>query len=177
MKHSHPLTARPVLAAGIVLISFTLVLAACAPYGAAAQGSNGNTPAAPTSAVASATPMASAAGNGDVQLANDPKFGQILVTASGLTLYTFEIDKPGVSNCQSSDCVKYWPPYLASGQPMAAAGITGKLSLITRPDGTQQVTYNDMPLYTFIADKKPGDITGDGINQFGGVWHVAVVGK
>ena len=29
--------------------------------------------------------------------------------------------------------------------------------------------YNGWPLYTFIKDAKPGDVTGDGV---GGVWHV-----
>lgn len=27
-----------------------------------------------------------------------------------------------------------------------------------------------MPLYYWVKDKKPGDVTGDGVN---GVWHVA----
>jgi predicted lipoprotein with Yx(FWY)xxD motif len=33
-----------------------------------------------------------------------------------------------------------------------------------------QWAYNGRPLYLWQKDKKPGDVTGDGV---GGVWHVA----
>ncbi len=173
MKYSTSIGLRPALAAGFVLLSFAFILAACAPYPASAQGSSGNTP--PAGTALSPTPLSAAAGSGDVQLANNPKFGQILVASNGFTLYTFDFDLPELSRCTDSSCIKYWPPYLSSGQPKAAAGITGTLGLISRADGTLQVTYNDMPLYTFAVDKNPGDAAGDGINQFGGVWHAIVV--
>ncbi len=195
MKYSQSSTSRTILSDGIILAIFSLVMAACAPYGASAQGATSNTPAAPVGAspsttpiatpvpgtsnapTASGTPITSSGGSGEVQVANNSKFGQILVTSSGLTLYTFDYDQAGVSRCTDSACVKYWPPYLASTQPMSVAGITGQLGLITRSDGMMQVTYNDKPLYTFAFDKNPGDATGDGINQFGGVWHVVVIGS
>ncbi len=174
MKHSNPLSRPTPLAAGLILLSFALLLAACAPYGVSAQGSNANTPAAPAG---SATPMATAAASGNVQVAKNTKLGQILVTSSGFTLYTFALDKPGVSNCTDSACVKYWPPYTASAQPTVSAQLPGKLGLITRPDGAMQVAYNDLPLYTFLGDKKPGDATGDGLNENGGIWHAVVIGS
>ncbi len=170
MKHSNTFSLRPALAAGFVLLSFALVLAACAPYGASAQGLNGNTSATPTGA-------APAAGSGNVQTANNSKLGQILVTSSGFTLYTFELDKPGVSNCTDATCVTYWPPLTASAQPVASVQLPGKLGLITRPDGKMQVTYNDLPLYTFLGDKKAGDATGNGLNENGGIWHVVGIGS
>ncbi len=177
MKHSNSLSRRTPLAASIVLLSFALLLAACAPYGASAQGLSGNGSATPTGAAPSATPVAPAASSGDVQLANNTKLGQILVTSGGFTLYTFELDKPGVSNCTDATCVTYWPPYTASAQPTASAQLPGKLGLITRSDGKMQVTYNDLPLYTFLGDKKPGDATGDGLNENGGIWHAVVIGS
>ncbi len=51
----------------------------------------------------------------------------------------------------------------------ASAMATGKLSIITRGDGSKQWAYDKMPLYGWFKDKKTGDVTGDGR---GGVWHV-----
>jgi predicted lipoprotein with Yx(FWY)xxD motif len=34
------------------------------------------------------------------------------------------------------------------------------------------VTYNGHPLYYFASDTKPGDTTGQNINQFGAPWYV-----
>jgi predicted lipoprotein with Yx(FWY)xxD motif len=43
---------------------------------------------------------------------------------------------------------------------------------ITRSDNTSQSTYNGMPVYHYEDDKKPGDITGQGKNEFGGLWYL-----
>ena len=174
MRNSKSFSARPAWIAGAVLIVLSLALAACAPYAAAAQGPTAT--AAPAGAAPSATPLIPVTGGAAVQVVNNPKFGQILVTSSGMTLYTFAIDQAGVSRCESSSCVAYWPPYTASAQPVVAPQVEGKIGLITRSDGTMQLTFNEMPLYTFIADKKPGDVQGDNVNQFGGLWHVAAIG-
>ena len=139
-----------------LVILFSLLLSACGYAAAAPQ-------AAPAS-----IPVTGAS----VQVADQARFGKILVNASGLTLYTFEIDSPTESKCTDSGCVTYWPPLTVNGLPAAGSGVSGKLATITRPDGSQQLTYNGKPLYTFKLDQKPGDATGDGINQYGGVWHV-----
>jgi predicted lipoprotein with Yx(FWY)xxD motif len=34
------------------------------------------------------------------------------------------------------------------------------------------VTYGGHPLYYFVSDRKPGQTTGQGVNQFGGPWWV-----
>ena len=34
------------------------------------------------------------------------------------------------------------------------------------------MTYNGHPLYYYVGDRKPGDATGEGPNQFGGEWYV-----
>jgi predicted lipoprotein with Yx(FWY)xxD motif len=47
--------------------------------------------------------------------------------------------------------------------------VTGKLGIITRPDGTKQLTIDGRPVYTYLADKQPGDVNGQG---FGGLWYV-----
>lgn len=90
--------------------------------------------------------------------------GKVLTDANGMTLYTYDKDEPGKSNC-SGECAEYWPPALAG----SGAAPVGDLGLTTRADGTMQWTDDGKPLYTFVDDKKPGDVTGDGKND---VWHV-----
>jgi predicted lipoprotein with Yx(FWY)xxD motif len=34
------------------------------------------------------------------------------------------------------------------------------------------VTYNHWPLYRYIADTKPGQATGQGLDLNGGLWYV-----
>ncbi|EMQ99519.1 COG4315 family predicted lipoprotein [Paeniglutamicibacter gangotriensis] len=48
-------------------------------------------------------------------------------------------------------------------------GVTGEAGTIDSPDGTKQLTLNGMPLYYFAQDAKPGDVTGQGVND---VWYV-----
>ncbi|HKN45297.1 MAG TPA: hypothetical protein VJW23_15405, partial [Propionibacteriaceae bacterium] len=101
--------------------------------------------------------------------------GPILVDAQGRTLYLFEADKNGKSAC-SGPCATAWPPLLSNGAPQAAMGASASLIGTTaRGDGGSQVKYADHPLYYFVGDKAPGDVTGQGIDQFGAKWYV--VGK
>jgi predicted lipoprotein with Yx(FWY)xxD motif len=90
--------------------------------------------------------------------------GEILTDAAGMTLYTFDKDQSGMSNCYDK-CAVNWPPLMAASGAMGA----GDFSLVTRKDGGMQWAYKGMPLYLWIKDKAPGDTTGDGV---GGVWHV-----
>ena len=85
----------------------------------------------------------------------------VLADAAGRTVYTFDKDEPGKSNC-SGGCLVAWPAFTA--KPEAAA--KGEFGLIS---GTRQWTVNGKPLYYFAGDAKPGDRNGDGQ---GGVWHV-----
>jgi hypothetical protein len=41
--------------------------------------------------------------------------------------------------------------------------------------GGMQVAYKGLPLYRFSGDVNAGAANGDGINSFGGVWHVVKV--
>lgn len=91
--------------------------------------------------------------------------GEILTDADGMTLYTFDNDAGGMSNCYD-DCAVKWPPLAADEGAMAE----GEFTLVERNDGTMQWAYKGEPLYLWVNDQKPGDMTGDGV---GGVWHVA----
>ena len=87
-----------------------------------------------------------------------------VLTSAGRTLYTFDKDAAGKSNCNGA-CATAWPPFAAK----EGARASGNFSVITRDDGTKQWAVNDKPLYFFAADAQPGDVKGDGKN---GVWHV-----
>ncbi len=159
----------------LMLAILSLIMAACASTSAASPYSN------QPSAEATGSPNSDVAlpdtGSSPVQVAGNQQFGQILVTTDGMTLYNFAIDTPEMSNCTTSACVAFWPPYLVGAQPTSEPNLPGKLSTITRPDGSKQVTYNGSPLYTFALDKNPGDANGDGVNEFGGIWHVVSIGS
>jgi predicted lipoprotein with Yx(FWY)xxD motif len=89
----------------------------------------------------------------------------MLVDHSGMTLYTFDKDAGGKSMC-SGECAKSWPPLLVKAGEKAQ----GDGTQIKRDDGSMQWAYHGKPLYTFVKDKKAGDVTGDGMKD---VWHVA----
>ncbi len=95
----------------------------------------------------------------------DTANGEILTDAKGMTLYIFDKDAMDTSNCYD-DCAVKWPPLMAD----ASAKADGEFTLIKRKDGSMQWAHEGMPLYLWQDDKKPGDVTGDGV---GGVWHVA----
>jgi predicted lipoprotein with Yx(FWY)xxD motif len=97
--------------------------------------------------------------------------GRVLVDGRGHTLYLFQRDARGKSTCAGA-CAAYWPPLIASGKPLAGAGVRQALLGTTkRRDGRLQVTYNHHPLYGFVSDVRRGDTTGEGLNAYGGLWY------
>lgn len=95
----------------------------------------------------------------------DTSKGKALVDQNGMSLYTFDRDTAGKSNC-TGPCTTNWPPLTAA----SATGATGDWSVVTRDDGTKQWAYKGKPLYHWKDDKKAGDVGGDGFNN---VWHLA----
>jgi predicted lipoprotein with Yx(FWY)xxD motif len=114
---------------------------------------------------------ASAAG-GTTLLAKTISGKSVLANAQGFTLYWFVPDTATTSKCTGS-CATYWPP--VKGPAAAGSGVTGKLGIITRSDGTTQATYNGHPLYTYAGDTAPGQDKGNGLNVSGGLWHIVPV--
>jgi predicted lipoprotein with Yx(FWY)xxD motif len=96
----------------------------------------------------------------------------VLTNAEGFTLYWFVPDTSTKSNCNGA-CATFWPP--VKGGATAGAGVTGKLGMITRSDGSTQATYNGHPLYTYAGDTAPGQNKGNGLNIEGGLWHEVTV--
>ena len=113
-------------------------------------------------AMAQATPT--------VKVATDATLGKILVDGAGKTLYLYSRDEKGVSNCYDQ-CEARWPILrpTAGAAPTGAPDINGALGVISRKDGTSQVTYNGIPLYYFTPDEKAGDTKGQAV---GGVWWI-----
>jgi predicted lipoprotein with Yx(FWY)xxD motif len=58
-----------------------------------------------------------------------------------------------------------------TGAAAASAGVPGRVGTIRRTDGTEQLTYNGHPLYTYIGDSAPGQARGNNLNLNGGLWH------
>jgi predicted lipoprotein with Yx(FWY)xxD motif len=163
---------RFALAAGIAA---AFLVAACgssasSPYAAAPSPS----PAPSSSPYPTGNPVVSpTAVAGATVTTASTRLGRVLVDSRGRTLYLFLADKGTRSVCNSAECVRDWPPLLTKGAPIAGAGINAMLlGTTTRADGTREVTYAGHPLYYFVADRNAGDVTGQGVNSYGGLWYV-----
>ncbi len=105
----------------------------------------------------------------DVKISEKDGLGKFLTDRKGMTLYIFKNDIPNESRC-TGGCIGRWPVFYVKNLK-AAAGLNEKdFGVITRDSGNKQLTYKGMPLYYFQQDKKPGDTTGQGLND---VWFVA----
>ena len=134
------------------------------------------TTAAPASTAApssSASASAPAAGTGETVSTKHSKLGTILAAGpKRMTVYLFEADKGASSSC-SGGCVAVWPPVQTGSAPSAGAGARGAaLGVITRADGTKQVTYNGHPLYFYARDGDKADAYGQAVKSFGASWYV-----
>ncbi|CAM4356790.1 ATP-binding protein [Comamonas aquatilis] len=91
-----------------------------------------------------------------------------LVGPNQMTLYVFDKDAAGSgkSVCNGG-CATNWPPLMAP----AGAAAMGDWSVVTRDDGSKQWAYKGRPLYFWVKDAKPGDMTGDGF--LNNTWHTA----
>jgi predicted lipoprotein with Yx(FWY)xxD motif len=116
----------------------------------------------------------------DVRLEQTLDRGKVLASAQGLTLYRRDgvaLDtgggqslrhgvpiRPGIgrnigiTGCNDA-CLTQWHPFLAP----ANAQPDGFWGVALRPDGSRQWVYQGYPLYTFLGDKRPGDMNGNDI--------------
>ncbi len=165
-----------------------LVLAACSSSGGATAVPSTAASVAPPSAAAGeaapstaaseeASPTGSEAASEDypLKVASGTVGGatvSFLAGKDGKTLYIFKKDTAdnGKSVC-NGNCADNWPPYAADdlSEVKADSAAAGKLSIVTRDDGSKQLAYNGMPLYYFAADKAAGDTNGSAIPN----WAVA----
>lgn len=100
--------------------------------------------------------------------------GKILVNSKGMTLYMFVPDKHKKVTCHGV-CAKIWPPlFVPTGAKLVAAGGVKQALLGTDKDSTggRVATYHGWPLYGYLGDRKPGDVSGQKVNMNGGLWYV-----
>src|ERR1700756_5464065 len=123
-------------------------------------------------AIAAALALAGGTPSGTRLHVAQTRLGRILVDSRGITLSDFVRDRGSTSVCYGA-CAALWPPLLTHGKPLAGVGVKPSLLGTTkRKDGKVEVTYGGHPLYYFVTDRKPGQTTGQGVNQFGGPWWV-----
>ena len=117
--------------------------------------------------IACGSAVAASKGGTTVTL-HSTKYGKVLATSSGMTLYLYTPDPKGKSVCTGS-CAAVWPPLMTKGKPLAGKGVKASLLGTTKRGGKLQVTYAGHPLYTYTGDAKAGQANGQG---YGGIWYV-----
>ncbi len=98
--------------------------------------------------------------------------GPVMVDSLGFTVYLLTADTPGHSSCDAT-CLQAWPVVRApaGGGVPSGQGVTAALTPVKATDGTSMITAGGWPLYTFIKDRAPGDVNGQGKKSFGGTWY------
>jgi predicted lipoprotein with Yx(FWY)xxD motif len=107
------------------------------------------------------------AASSTVNATTTASFGTVLTDAQGFALYTLPTDHNGMSSCTGS-CVPVWPALTvpAGTTPTAGPGVSGTVAAVLQSNGADQVTYNGDPLYTFVGDTSPGQVTGNNVGGF-----------
>jgi predicted lipoprotein with Yx(FWY)xxD motif len=103
-------------------------------------------------------------------VADSHTLGPIVIDGQGNALYRFDGDspRPPRSTCVG-ECTVRWLPVPAAAD-LRVVGIDRQLvGTVNRPDGTAQLTLAGWPLYGYVADRMPGDTTGEGRD---GKWYV-----
>ena len=150
-----------------------LALASATLAGLALAGCSAPEPPAPEPTTEVTTPAASPTPTAESDPAAlkvaETSLGPIVVDAAGMTVYYYDADTAGsgVSTC-SGDCLVAWPAVHGEAD-VVVEGITAEVGSIPGNDGEPQLTLNGMPLYYFVTDVAPGDVTGQ---AKAGVWWV-----
>jgi predicted lipoprotein with Yx(FWY)xxD motif len=156
------LTVRKAISTIVPTLCLSALLAACGSSSSSKQASSTAT-----------SPPASGESGVSVKTARAATLGAtILADSSGMTLYHLSGEQNGKFICTSSACVAIWHPLTApSGSTPSGAE---SLGTVKRPDGSVQVTYKGMPLYTFAQDSAEGEAKGQGIKDVG-TWSAVTV--
>ena len=119
-----------------------------------------------------ATPTPSLSSPTTIVVERTKSWGPVLALSSGWTVYRLTRDPMNKSTC-SRRCAQYWPPVvLVPGQTSPLGHGVGHLGTISGPGGARQVTYEGVPLYRFVGDRKPGQVNGNVKDGFGQWWVV-----
>jgi predicted lipoprotein with Yx(FWY)xxD motif len=124
------------------------------------------TAAAVTALAIASAPMAGSAA-APVKKLKAAGFGFVLARADRQALYYWQVEKRagGKVRCTGA-CAALWPPLIVRSRmavPAHVTGIRGTFGVIRRPGGSLQVTYNRLPLYTYVHEG-PGVVRCDNVN-------------
>ncbi|KRE98906.1 hypothetical protein ASG89_28495 [Paenibacillus sp. Soil766] len=103
-----------------------------------------------------------------IALGTKADLGNFLTDTNGMTLYYYDKDTKGVSNC-AGKCLEKWPLFYADHVAAPTGVNSADFGTIVRADGKKQTTYKGFPLYYWVDDKKMGDTLGQDV---GNVWFV-----
>jgi predicted lipoprotein with Yx(FWY)xxD motif len=111
-------------------------------------------------------------GSTTISVYQNKSWGPTLTLKDGFTVYRLTKDSTNKSVC-TGKCATIWlPVVLAPGQKApVGVGVTG-LGSFTRANGTKQVTFQGIPLYTFTKDKKAGEVSGNVKDTWGQWWSI-----
>jgi predicted lipoprotein with Yx(FWY)xxD motif len=155
---------------GLSLVAVAAFAAACNTDSSSGGSAASSAPSSSASSPAASSGSGSTASTVSEVDAKSGSVGTFLTDSNGKSLYLWVADKGGKSTC-SGDCATAWPPATVNSTPKAGMGVTaGKLSTITRDDGSKQLAYNGHPLYYYAGDQAAGDTNGQGSDAFGAKW-------
>ena len=164
------------------LLACLLATSALAATPALAANTMAASPA-PTATKAAVAPAPTPTTNvAMLQIKQSNKFGKYLTDGNGQALYIFGADTRAGDDVKAKSactgaCAVAWPPATIKNMPKAGSGIeASEMSTIARADGTKQLTYDGSPLYLFSHDQSGSAPKGQGINHFGGMWHLVTPG-
>ena len=122
-----------------------------------------------TTPAANGEAEAASSGNSLGALVGDSEFGPILIGSNGLTLYGFTNDTAAASTCFGT-CADAWPPVIVGPDWTVSSDLdAGIFATTVRDDGQLQLVAGKWPLYYYVEDLAPGDVTGQ---TSGDVWFV-----
>jgi predicted lipoprotein with Yx(FWY)xxD motif len=98
--------------------------------------------------------------------------GSFLTDSAGTSLYYVEGDSDG-SKCVD-ECADTWPPFLVvDAMPGDTPGLDAAMvGVVTRQDGSTQVSYNGHPLYRYSGDNGVDSTAGHGVEDQWGHWYL-----
>jgi predicted lipoprotein with Yx(FWY)xxD motif len=156
--------ARPVAAAVLTVAGLALV-AACGTNPYATSGAVQPVVLGAQQQPASTVPAGSGAGQAQLVASTVDGLGPVLTDAEGHTLYRYAKDgaKPPKAVCVDT-CAEMWPPLVTDVSPLLAGVDAQLVSLVTRPDGRNQVTVGGWPVYRYAKDTGPGIALGRNVS-------------
>jgi predicted lipoprotein with Yx(FWY)xxD motif len=149
----------------------TIVFAACLVAGCGGGSNSASTPEPEKQPKPAAAPVKKA-GKSTFVKARKTRYGRILTDGRGRALYLFTRERTKRAACYGQ-CANAWPPFYARGTVRAGKGVEQSgVGVTGRRGNRRQVTYNGHPLYYYVTDRAPGEVTCQNVTEFGGTWLV-----